>query len=186
MTGGSSGNGSGGGNNKPSKPSKPSGGGGGKGGSGGSSKPKPNTQQDQGYTPLGGTVDDILGQAGAGAGDDILETTKPSNRPDSGGGEGTFPDWGTTPMQPTEPAKDPSSRPSSSSSSSSGGGTSADSSDSGGTNDAPEQVTYADAAASIDVDASKRRRRRAGYGATILTGPAGIGDESTGKTLLGS
>lgn len=51
--------------------------------------------------------------------------------------------------------------------------------------DVPDPITYGDASRSIDVDASKRRRRRAGYGGTILTGAGGIGDETTGVTLLG-
>ena len=44
---------------------------------------------------------------------------------------------------------------------------------------------WAAAQGAIGVDATKRRRRRSGYGGTVLTGPLGIGSESTGKTILG-
>lgn len=53
--------------------------------------------------------------------------------------------------------------------------------------DTQEDVTYSQAQGSANVDAAKRRRRRAGYAGTILTGPGGVGLEgSVGKTILGA
>lgn len=52
-------------------------------------------------------------------------------------------------------------------------------------NEVTADDAFHSAQGAMGVDATKRRRRRAGYGGTILTGPLGIPSESTGKTILG-
>lgn len=54
-----------------------------------------------------------------------------------------------------------------------------------GTEIPTEQDAFAASEGARGVDATKRRRRRAGYAGTILTGPTGVLAESTGRTILG-